>query len=514
VRRLPRPGRIVAAAAVGVLALTGAAVLDLHSGLAPVSHAAERRPVSTPPARPASVDRPNIVFVLTDDLSSELVRYMPHVAALARRGMSFSNYTVSDSLCCPSRTSILTGMYPHDSGVFTNTGADGGFETFYAHGDQNHTFATALQAAGYRTAFMGKYLNGYEARVSKGTAPPEYVPPGWSEWDGSGDGYGGYGYTINHDGRVQRFGGQPDAYLTTELQRRGVAFMQSALRAHARFMLEVATFTPHFPYVPAPADRHTFGFVRAPRPPSFDRLPAHAPRWLATHRPLSPGSVAALDAVERKRVEDVQSIDRMVAAFERTAAAHHALSDTVFVFSSDNGLHLGEYRLGAGKLTAFDTDVVVPLIIAGPHIRADQVSDAVVQNVDLAPTFEQLAGAPVPPYVDGHSLVPLLHGRAVPWRTVALIEHHGPAVAVGDPDRQDVQQGNPPSYEALRTATYTFVRYADGEREYYDRVRDPWELHNIWRSLSAARRRHLLALVDALASCHGAGCWLAGEPAG
>jgi arylsulfatase A-like enzyme len=458
-----------------------------------------------------SAERPNIVFILADDFSTELVQYMPHLRSLMQRGMSFSNYTVSDSLCCPSRSSIFTGMFPHDTGVFTNSGRDGGFETFYAHRDEHRTFATALRRAGYRTAFLGKYMNGYEADVSNGAAPHEYVPPGWSEWDGLGNGYRGYGYTINRDGHLEQFGHAPEDYLTTVMEQRGEAFMQAAMDERVPYFMEVATFTPHFPYVPAPLDEGTFPGMRAPRGPAFDRLPLHAPRWLAPHRRLNRAEVFALDVAQRRRVECVQSIDRMIGAFERLAARNHQLRNTVFVFSSDNGLHLGQYRLGAGKLTAFDTDIVVPLVFAGPHIPAGRVNRAVVQNVDLAPTFDQLAGAAVPPYVDGHSLVPLLHGQHPRWRGVALVEHHGPATSPSDPDRQSRPSGNPPSYTAIRTATYTYVQYVGGDREYYNRVRDPWELDNVYGSLSARQRRHLTALTAALAACHGHRCWLASQ---
>src|SRR5690242_8025536 len=109
----------------------------------------------------ASASRPNIVFILTDDLSNNLVPYMPHVLQLAHAGTSFSRYYVVDSLCCPSRASIFTGEYPHDDGVYTNAGADGGYNTFVRHNDPQKSFAVTLRAAGYRTAIMGKFLNGY-----------------------------------------------------------------------------------------------------------------------------------------------------------------------------------------------------------------------------------------------------------------------------------------------------------------------------------------------------------------
>ena len=135
-----------------------------------------------PPAPSATHDRPrpNFVFVLTDDLSWNLVSHMPHLLALEKAGATMSRYYVVDSLCCPSRSAIFTGEYPHDDGVFTNAGDDGGYYAFNSHGDQQKSFAVALHDAGYRTAMMGKYLNQYQ--------PADPVPPGWDEWDVTGNG--------------------------------------------------------------------------------------------------------------------------------------------------------------------------------------------------------------------------------------------------------------------------------------------------------------------------------------
>ncbi len=121
------------------------------------------------------------MFVLTDDLSMDLVRFMPQVQALESRGMSFENYFVTDSLCCPSRASIFTGNFPHDTGVFENAGVDGGITAFHSHGDEQSTFNIALQRAGYRTAMMGKYLNGYLQGPARSPVPGTFVPPGWNE---------------------------------------------------------------------------------------------------------------------------------------------------------------------------------------------------------------------------------------------------------------------------------------------------------------------------------------------
>jgi len=130
------------------------------------------QPLSSVGASAPSPRRPNIVFVLTDDLATNLVQYMPQVLRMQREGVTFSNYFVTDSLCCPSRASIFTGRFPHETGIFRNQGPDGGFVAFRDRGYEQATFATALSAAGYRTAMLGKYLNGY--------LPVRHAP----RWDG------------------------------------------------------------------------------------------------------------------------------------------------------------------------------------------------------------------------------------------------------------------------------------------------------------------------------------------
>ena len=149
---------------------------------------------------------------------------MPNLQALlAAKGMSFDNYYVTDSLCCPSRSSLMRGQLPHNTGIFTNGGGDGGFDTFYTSGEEATTIGTALQSAGYATALMGKYLNGY---LQPGNpAPPGYVPPGWTEWDGIGDGYAEYNYTINRNGTQVSYGSSPTDYGVDVLSRLGQRFI-------------------------------------------------------------------------------------------------------------------------------------------------------------------------------------------------------------------------------------------------------------------------------------------------
>jgi arylsulfatase A-like enzyme len=454
--------------------------------------------------------RPNIVFVLTDDLSMDLLRYMPAVRELEHRGMTFTNYFVSDSLCCPSRASIFTGNYPHDTGVWTNTPPIGGINAFLARSDQWHTFNFALMHAGYQTAMMGKYLNGYLQSPIVTSAVDKEVPPGWQEWDVAGWGYPEYNYLLNDDGLVHRYGSQPKDYLTSVIAHKGIDFINQSAAAEQPFLLELATFSPHTPYTPAPRDMHMFPGLKAPEPPNFDRIPTGAPRWLADHPKLTERQITQINDAFRKRVQAVQSVNRMIVAIEHTLKADRILRNTYIVFSSDNGLHTGEYRLMPGKLTAFDTDVHVPLVVVGPGVKPGSKSGALAENIDLAKTFAAIGGDNRMRN-DGHTLLPLLHGKAPSdWRNAILVEHQGPVTNPADPDAQNRVTGNPPSYEAMRTRQFLYVEYDTGEREFYNLRQDPYELHNVVRKLSPATRAQLHRELRAMHHCHtGAVCWSA-----
>jgi N-acetylglucosamine-6-sulfatase len=411
-------------------------------------------------------------------------------------GVTFVNAFVTDSLCCPSRSSIFTGRYPHNTGIFRNGGEDGGFTGFKRRGLEQSSFAVALSAAGYRTAMLGKYLNGY----LPGKNPPE---PGWTTWAVAGAAYHEFNYALNRDGKLHRHGNKPEDYLTDVLSGLATRFIKQS--ADAPFFVEIATYAPHTPYTPAPRDANAFPGLRAPRTQAFNALPdERAPPWLRMHRtrPLTTADVANIDAEFRKRAQSVLAVDLMIAALQQAVAAIGAEKNTYFVFSSDNGLHMGEHRLMPGKQTAFDTDIRVPLIVTGPGVPAGVTLQEIVENIDLHPTFVQ-------------SLVPLMHGHPpLRWRTVALVEHHhGPDADKSDPDAPAPHSGNPPTYEAIRSRDFLYVEYDDGEREHYDIAADPNELHNNFAGLSEAVKNALHETVAAVKNCRGSkSCQAAERP--
>jgi N-acetylglucosamine-6-sulfatase len=184
---------------------------------------------------------------------------------------------------------------------------------------------------------------------------------------------------------------------------------------------------------------------------------------------------------------------------------------------------MGQHRLLPGKETAFDSDIRVPLIVAGPGVPPAQAVPELVQNTDLYPTFVQLVGRDPGPGMDGHNLLPLLHPSlaATPliWPSAALIEHHGPT-DTGDPDFENgLLGGNPPSYESVRLSNRQFgdslyVEYTrTGEREFYDISSDPFERNNIYWSLSQPKRAELHRILLGLERCHNpTACWTARDP--
>ncbi|MFC7731682.1 sulfatase-like hydrolase/transferase [Actinomadura keratinilytica] len=254
-----RPRRLGTARPPLVIALLLALTLGLAGclgiGLSPFG--GDRPSVAPPPKKP------NIVFVLTDDLSWDLVPHMRRVQDMRAKGTTFGKFIVADSLCCTSRATIFTGRYPHNTGVRTNFPPDGGYGVFKARGGEQASYTPALRNAGYRTALMGKYLNGYLPADTQG-GPRPYVPPGWDEWAVAGNGYPEYNYNLNENGKLVHYGNRPQDYLTDVLANKSVDFINRAAADRKPFFLQVATFAPHGPFVPAPRHSQAFPQVTAP----------------------------------------------------------------------------------------------------------------------------------------------------------------------------------------------------------------------------------------------------------
>jgi arylsulfatase A-like enzyme len=425
---------------------------------------------------------------------------MPNLLAMQKEGTTFDKYIVSNSLCCPSRSSIFTGQFPHNSKVMTNEAPTGGYGAYMAYGNAAISFAPALQAAGYKTSMLGKFLNGYIPKLDP-------VIAGWSDWYVMGGGaYDGFNYRINDNGVVREYGAQSSEYATDVLAAHADAFIRSS--GSQPFFIEIATYAPHAPYVPAPRHAALFPDVTAPRSPAFGvRAMANAPKWQQEIPPLSKKDVAQIDHIFRKRVQSVQAIDEMLGRLRATLAEQGKTNATYVVFSSDNGFHLGEYSLRSGKMTPFDTDVRVPLIVTGPGVAKNHIRKDLVSNIDLAPTFAEWAGTTMAVQPDGQSFAALLTTTAPPTSRVSVgIEHLNYTHAADDPDAPVAYGANPPTYTALRFSDAMYVEYDTKESAYYDLRTDPFELNNIISTLTEQQRLSLKNAVLAHQLCRAQTC--------
>jgi N-acetylglucosamine-6-sulfatase len=449
----------------------------------------------------SAADIENVVFVLADDLDWELFNQVPRLAALKDKGLTFTNHTVTDSLCCPSRTSILRGQYIHNHKVVSNLSTTGGgWPTFRDRGEHTDCLPVWLQSSGVTTALFGKYLNEYPDSPRSA----RYVPPGWTQWGvpvSRGDSYTGYDYVLNSNGRLVTYGKRPDAFLNDVITAKATDFIRSAPEG---FFLTLSTYNPHKPAPVAVRNKGTHLATIAPRTPNYNTVGTNEPSWMSDLPVIPPWKQSRLDGLWRQRAQSAESVadsvDSVLATLQETGRA----ADTLVVITSDNGYHVGSHRLTKGKRTAFREDTVVPMIVIGPGVVPGSTFDGMTSTIDLAPTFTALLGAQAPAWVDGRSLTDIIATGQTPvsWRTATVSESLGTS-APGDPD---YQREGPPNFTAIRTPEWLFVVYRDGERELYDLTADPYELDNIIGSADPALVSSLNSQLQALRACQGDSC--------
>ncbi len=472
----------------------------------------------------AGATPPNIVFILTDDLDLQSIDQIPELRPLLQdAGVTYTHDYVSLSLCCPSRATILRGQYAHNTGIYWNTGRNGGYPRFVSTGDEASTLGTWMRGAGYDTALFGKYLNGYPEKGQE-----RKVPAGWADWivPVAGNPYGEFGYTLNTLGRFRRYGRAARAYLTDVLSQRAVEYIHAETSRKSPFFLYLATYAPHSPETPAPRYASLYPNAQAPRSPAFNEEDvSDKPSWLRNAPPLDPKRIADADARYRRRLQAMRAVVDLVAAVVQELTADGALSSTYLVFTSDNGYHFGEHRMHVGKNTEYETDLRVPLIVRGPGLRAGTVNDDLVVNTDFAPTFTALAGTQPPVCSDGRDF---LH-PAGPARQAFLIEHRGPAPEPGpaedappsvlepaDPGNGPNEEGGTarvPVYVGVHTRDHVYVEFQNGERELYDLQKDPDELDNLASTAAAGLVGCLHDWLESLRHCSGASCRAAEDTA-
>ncbi len=527
-RRLGFAHRLVALAVVGAVLLPPSQAARVSTALEPGSPGMSPSPRAV---RASAVDvRPNIVLIMADDLDARLntLDYTPHIrTVLQQQGMTFENALVPVSLCCPSRVSLLRGQYVHNHQVLSNGPPDGGFQKATELNLEQTTIATVLQDAGYRTALMGKYLNGYPF-----TDALTYIPPGWNEFysPSSDAAYFGFNYTLNANGTLVSYGAAPEDYMTDVLSRTAVNFITRTAGAGAPLFLSINTYAPHGPSTPAPRHSALFTDVIAPRTPSFNEADmSDKPPLISTLPLLTATQIAELDVKYRLRLRSMQAVDEMVAGVIDALASTGILSNTYIIFTSDNGYHMGQHRLPAGKYTNYEEDLRVPLIVRGPGVPVSQTSEALVSTIDLLPTFAEIGQTTIPTFADGRSLLPLLSGSSPAWRLVFFLEQYpfssqfdDPTLRRGllEPDEPDqtwkameapdsacLKTTDPkPIYTGLRGVRYKYVEHHACDLEIYDLQTDPNEMNNLIGFTGSLTRTVLAEWLRVMTTCAAASC--------
>ena len=434
------------------------------------------------PAAPAvaALTKPNILLVLTDDQTYDALQpgnpvVMPNLEGWLNDSndhwVQFDNFFFNNPLCCPSRATILTGQYSHHTGVETNSQGK--------QLDESSTIATWLDAAGYRTGLVGKYLNDYP--FGRG----DYKPPGWDYFDahtGKGN-LGYYDYTLweSLDGSSSgtrtdyKFG--TNDYSTTLLTQKMQGFIDGT-PSGTPFFGELSLAAAHGDWKPDPSKGYDtlFSGITPNHDPSFNEANvSDKPAWVQALPQLDAAGIAASNDGKIRHYETLRSVDDAMANLKTTLVNKGVWSNTVIIFMTDNGYSFSDNRW-EGKRCEYDSCLRSPFLVRYPGATAG-VDHHLISNIDVAPTLAALGGATPTIPVDGASFVPFLTGSSPPpWRTGVLIHNHG--------DGSDVV----PTWWGVRTADYAYVELAvpagpAPNVELYDITGqhgppDPWELQN------------------------------------
>ena len=484
--------------------------------------------------------RPNILVITADDMRSDDLRWMPRVRhQLAARGLVFRNSFTPNPLCCPARATFLTGRYSHNHRVL-DVVRPYGFAAF----DDSTTLGTVLRRSGYRTAVVGKYLNGYGSMPTfRGHHPSlHYIPPGWTQWwvssvhrgrRGHWPGGGTFNYfhlTANVNGHIRTW---PGRYTTVVTGRQTESLVRTFSGARPRKPWFI-WWTPLAPHGGGPREPDDPGLIPMS---NGDRMPwatPARPSWVKgrfnpsiTHGAGTPPDEPAEADVSDKPVylRHAPSLTRREKLAERTVTRQRAealyvldvrvghvlsalrrsgqLSRTIVVFNSDNGYYLGEHRKRQGKITLHEPSIRVPLVIAGPGIprgvRYDPASMA-----DLAVTVAAWGGTRLP-QADGTNLRPTISRGDHGWKRPIVIEGRmlQPRYRHGRCERHVMRGLNT---VGIRTGRYAFIRYATSESELYDLLDDPLEMNNLKGHGADTLRVELTGVCNRFVTCARAAC--------
>jgi len=416
--------------------------------------------------------KPNFVYVYTDDQRWDALGVVqkeqgekgrfpwlktPHLDRLANEGVRFRNAFVVNSLCAPSRASLVTGQYGHVNGVTNN---------HTPHPEGNLSLPALLRPAGYVSGYFGKWHHGNQSGKR----------PGF-DTSASFVGQGVYfDCPIEVDGVKTPSQGFVDD-VTTE-------YAANFIKANKDkpFLMILGLKTCHGPFTPPPRHAQAYEGALARNVPNYG-VPAiyapagpNGPKGKATDAKEVPTNLGMFRGING--VDD--NVGKLLALLDELKLTE----DTVFVFSSDNGYYLGEHNLG-DKRTAYDESLRIPLLVRYPRaVKAGRTDDRMVLNIDPAATFLELAGQPVPAAMHGRSWKPLLEGREdAAWRDSFFYCYF-----------YEKGYANVPMTTAVRTTDAKLIKYPghDEWTEIFDLKADPYELKNLANDPAYAALRQRL----------------------
>ncbi|MFL5766863.1 MAG: sulfatase-like hydrolase/transferase [Actinomycetota bacterium] len=434
-------------------------------------------PGGTATSASAFTVQPNIVLIATDDQRFDELSMPTVQSELIGKGVSFSNGFVVNSMGSPSRVTLLTGKYSHSTGIYDNSKSATAFRD---NGGDKSTLATWLRDAGYKTALVGKYMTGYKDLT--------YVPPGWTTWDVfQNPDY--YNYTLSLNGVSRAFPQSTANYSTDVLSSYATTFVRGVPSTQPLF-LYFAPNAPHTPPVEPPRYSTSFPTLAPLRRPDFNEADvSDKPAYVRATSLIGRAGQTSIDSTRKGQFQTLLGVDDAVRSILQALIDTGRLSNTLIIFTSDNGFLLGEHRF-KGKQAPYEESIRVPFVV-----RYDPMTQGIARtdirealNLDVAPTLADAAGVRAPG-ADGSSMLPLLSGASTTWRSDFLIEH-------GDYTTDTLKT---PIYCGLRTDRYAYVKYKTGEEELYDLQADPYELQNqasnpAFASLKASLRTRFLQL--------------------
>ncbi|XP_065836806.1 N-acetylglucosamine-6-sulfatase-like [Oscarella lobularis] len=472
---------------------------------------------------------PNIVVFMADDQDVFLGGLTPMTQTtklLMNEGAEFENFFVTTPVCCPSRTATLSGLYAHN----LDDQKEGWCGNFASR--ENNTFALWLQEYGYQTGLFGKYYNSYGSFCNKNI----HVPKGWTRWFTMCNDNKFFNNSFNDDGTMVIHGDQPEDYMTSVIGNKSVEWLDKVARmkgvegSSVPFFAYIAPHAPHVPATPAPWYEHTLPETKAPRTPNWGYHGADH-HWVIRQQPeFTDNLIKFSDDLFMRRWRSLLSVDDLVAAVVDVVDKAGQLNNTYFLYTSDHGYNLGQFRLPSGKFQVYDHDIRVPFLIRGPGIKPGSKMTQVASNVDISPTILDLAGVKPRYELDGKSMKPLLSDSdtSVQWRDMMLIEYwglgyvrRGPCRNGTSPCPNDDALEDAPSntYSAIRVINSTTnVLYADFRprqelaamssanfSEFYNLLNDPYEMHNLANDHDADVD-HYRQLLYQVALCKGTQC--------